>query len=279
MLYESLVGAWPLGLSADDAAGVAALEERVAAWQEKALREGKRHTGWAMPNEAYETACRDFLHQVMSADRAGRVLQEVADFVERVAAPGVVNSLSQLLLRLTSPGVPDLYQGTEYWDFSLVDPDNRRPVDFAARQASLDAAEPAGDLLRHWKDGRVKQAVLTRALHLRGAMPGLFTGGSYVPMKVEGPAADHVIAFARVHEGYAAMTVVTRLPAGLSGIDALPLPDPSAWDGTTIVLPRNFLGRRSVDVLLGSNPGVELAGRLPVADILSTLPVALLEVR
>ena len=202
MLYESLVGAWPLGLAASDPEGVAALEDRLAAWQEKALREGKRHTGWAVPNEAYETACREFLHQVMAPGRATQVLQDVADFVERIAAPGVVNSLSQVLLRMTSPGIPDLYQGTEYWDFSLVDPDNRRPVNFAARQVSLDAGKTPAALLPDWKDGRVKQAVITRALHLRSRAPGLFTLGNYVPLKVEGPAADHVLAYAPDARGF-----------------------------------------------------------------------------
>ncbi len=280
MLYESLVGSWPLGLSASDTAGVAAFEERLAAWQEKALREGKRHTGWAMPNEAYEAACREFLHQVMMPGRATQVLQDVADFVERIAAAGVVNSLSQLMLKLTSPGVPDLYQGTEYWDFSLVDPDNRRPVDFAARQASLQADASPAALLNDWRDGRVKQAVLGRVLQFRAATPGLFVEGAYVPLRVEGPAADHVLAYARVLEDHAAVVVVTRLPAALAGTDRHPLPASAAWDATTITLPRNLTGRRSVDVLDGqSNSIPDVDGRLPVGKVLATLPVALLEVR
>ncbi len=280
MLYESLIGSWPLGLAADDAEGVAALEERLAAWQEKALREGKRHTGWAVPNPEYEAACREFLHQVMAPDRVSRQLQEIADFVERIASPGAVNGLSQALLRITSPGVPDLYQGTEYWDFSLVDPDNRRPVDFAAREASLADAEAPAALLDHWRDGRVKQAVIARALQLRAASGGLFTDGSYTPIRVDGPRADNVLAFARVHEGRACMTVVTRLPAGLSGTGAHPLPDQSVWDGTFLTPPRNFVGRRSVDVLGDNKHGsAEVTGRMLVADILATFPVALLEVR
>ena len=280
MLYQSLVGAWPLGLAADDRDGVAALEERLAAWQEKALREAKRHTGWAVPNTEYESACRDFLHQVMDPDRVSRVLQDVADFVERIAAPGAVNGLSQALLRITSPGVPDLYQGTEYWDFSLVDPDNRRPVDFALRQASLTAGLNPADLLTEWKDGRVKQAVIARALRFRADSAGLFTEGSYVPLRVDGERADHLLAFARVHEGRASITVVTRLPGHLPGIGAVPLADPTIWSGTYVVTPRNFLTRRTVDVLASDNAvGKELTGRLPVSDILATLPVALLEVR
>ncbi len=280
MLYESLVGAWPLGLSADDAEGVAALAERLAAWQEKALREAKRHTGWAVPNEAYEAACRDFLHQILAPDRSARVLQEVADFVERIASAGAINGLSQALLRITSPGVPDLYQGTEYWDFSLVDPDNRRPVDFPAREASLAAGEAPAALLPHWKDGRVKQAVVARALRYRAASGALLTQGSYTPLKAEGPLADHVLAFARIHEGRACIAVVTRLPAALAGAAAMPLVDPAAWSATFLTIPRNILTRRFVDVLATyDDTGRELMGRLPLADILATLPVALLEVR
>ena len=280
MLYETMVGAWPLGLSADDRAGVAALEERLAGWQEKALREGKRHTGWAIPNEEYEAACREFLRQLMGHDRSAPVLHEVAEFVQRIAAPGAVNALSQAVLRITSPGVPDLYQGTEFWDFSLVDPDNRRPVDFAARQASLQADESPAALLPHWQDGRVKQAVIARALRLRSGSGGLFTEGSYVPLRIEGPRAENIVAFARVLEGRAAMTVVTRLPAHLSGIEAQPLPDPAVWNGTFIVAPRNFVGRRTVDAMAADRAaGKEMTGRLPVSDILATLPVALLEVR
>ena len=280
MLYESLAGAWPLGLSADDKDGVAALEERLAAWQEKALREAKRHTGWAAPNAAYEDACRDFLHQVMDPERISRVLQDIADFVERIAAPGAVNGLSQALLRVTSPGVPDLYQGTEYWDFSLVDPDNRRPVDFEARKASLEEDTAPADLLAAWKDGRVKQAVIARALRFRAGSGGLFTEGSYVPLRVDGERADHVLAFARIHEGRAAMTVVTRLPGHLPGIGPVPLADPAIWSGTHLVTPRNFIGRRTKDVLASENgDGKEMTGRLPLSEILATLPVALLEVR
>ena len=280
MLYQSLVGAWPLGLSASDREGVAALEERLAAWQEKALREAKRHTGWAVPNVEYEAACREFLHQVLDADRASHVVNDAAEFVERIAAAGAVNGLSQALLRVTSPGVPDLYQGTEYWDFSLVDPDNRRPVDFPARKASLAADLPPAELLADWRDGRVKQAVIARALRLRAASGGLFTEGSYVPLRVEGERAEHVLAFARVHEGRAAITIVTRLPGHLPGIETVPLADPAIWSGTYVVTPRNFLGRRTIDVM-GSEKaeGKEMSGRLPLSDILARLPVALLEVR
>ncbi len=205
----------------------------------KPCAEGKRRSGWAVPNVEYETACREFLTLTLDTERAARVVYDIAAFVERIAPAGAVNGLSQTLLRLTSPGVPDLYQGTEYWDFSLVDPDNRRPVDFPARAASLQAGETPAALLPHWRDGRVKQAVIARALRLRNAAPGLFTLGSYTALKIEGPRADHAIGFMRVHEGHAAIALATRLPGRFAtGPHGLPAVD---WTGTFAVVPRNFV--------------------------------------
>jgi (1->4)-alpha-D-glucan 1-alpha-D-glucosylmutase len=204
-------------------------------------------------------------------------VHDIAAFVERIAAAGAVNGLSQTLLKLTSPGVPDLYQGTEYWDFSLVDPDNRRPVDFAARAASLEADLSPAALLPNWRDGRIKQAIIARALRVRAAKPGLFTQGAYVPLKIEGPAADRALGFARIHDGFATITLVTRLVGRLPVTDQLPVPN---WQGTYAVVPRNFVLRRTFDVLESHSGGErELTGRLPLDEVLATCPVALLEVR
>ncbi len=275
MLYQTLVSAWPLELSADDAAGLATYRDRVAGWLEKALREAKRHTGWAIPNEAYEAAARDFLVQCLDPARASGVARELATFAMRIAPAGAVNGLAQTVLRLTSPGVPDLYQGAEFWDFSLVDPDNRRPVDFTARAASLQAAAPFAALLQGWRDGRVKQAVIGRVLDLRARMPALFAEGSYLPLKSEGPAADHVIAFARVHEGRAIVTVVSRHTASLvdretSGLVATK----NVWKGTFLPLPRSLMERRWTDVLSGAPAPIVPGSRLDIAAVLGECPVA-----
>jgi (1->4)-alpha-D-glucan 1-alpha-D-glucosylmutase len=277
MLYQTLVGAWPLGLDVDDKPNLDAFLERVAAWQEKALREAKRRTEWAVPNGEYEAACRDFLFAMMLPDRPSHLGSEVAAFAARIAPAGAVNGLAQVVLRCASPGVPDLYQGTEFWDFSLVDPDNRRPVDWAARREALDADLPPAELLGDWRDGRVKQAVLFRALQLRAAKPELFAGGGYQPLTVEGPRASHVLAFARVHRGEAVLAVVTRLSAGLLGDSGLPRAPAEVWHGTELVLPRVDAVREWREALTGR----VLSGsgdRLPVGDILAALPVALLEV-
>ncbi|GAC1342325.1 MAG: malto-oligosyltrehalose synthase [Acetobacteraceae bacterium] len=276
MLYQTLVAAWPLALEPTDAAGLKAFEERVAAWQEKALREAKRHSSWAAPNADYEGACRAFLTGCL--DPARPVAAELAAFVARIAPHGAVNSLAQTLLRLASPGVPDLYQGTEFWDFSLVDPDNRRPVDFAARGQALAAAQDPPALLAHWRDGRVKQAVIARALAFRARAPNLFTVGAYAPVRAEGPGADHLFAFVRIHEGRAAVAVGTRLSASLALEATGPVVKPAYWQETRLILPRQLVGRRMVDVLGGTAESV-IGARTAAGSLLPSLPMALLEVR
>jgi len=287
MLYQTLVGAWPLGLTADQPEALAAFEQRVTEWQEKALREAKRHSGWAAPNVEYEQACRDFLHSVLDPARAAQIVQDMAAFAARLARPGAINSLAQTLLRLTCPGVPDLYQGCEFWDFSLVDPDNRRPVDFAARQAALDRAtgrasgeNPASvaDLLASWEDGRIKQALIHQALSLRARAPGLFGGGRYIKLRCEGALCEHILAFGRVQEGRGAIVLATRQAAKLPGTDGAPVVATAAWKDTCVILPSGFSGRTLVDAL-GGAPETRWTTRLFIHSVLQRLPVALLEVQ
>jgi (1->4)-alpha-D-glucan 1-alpha-D-glucosylmutase len=235
MLFQMLVASWPLGLPADDAAGIAAWAERVAGWQQKAMREAKRRTGWAMPDEDYETASRAFLDGVLSPAN-GSLLADIADFAARIAAPGALKSLAQTVLRLTTPGVPDLYQGTEYWDESLVDPDNRRPVDFDNRQAALGEASP-NEAMPEWRDGRVKQAVIHRLLQLRAEWPALFLDGDYQPVEATGPLAGAVLAFQRQHEGRQMMVIVPLRSASLMGDAAMPSFLSGRWFGTQLPLP------------------------------------------
>ena len=219
-----------------------AFRDRIAAWQEKALREAKRHTSWAAPNAEYEAASRDFLTRLLDPGHPSGMAQELAEFAARIAPAGALNGLAQTLLRIACPGVPDLYQGAEFWDFSLVDPDNRRPVDFATRAATLAGNSPPDELLESWQDGRVKQAVIARALALRRRASGLFASGTYTPLTTEGKMADHVFGFARIHEGRAAIVIVTRLAAKLEGLREKPLVSGSAWQGTATILPRNLHG-------------------------------------
>ena len=276
MLYQTLVAAWPLDLAADDRDGLQAFGARVFAWFEKALREGKRRSGWAVPNAEYEAACHAFLDSCL--DPARPVAGELGAFANRLALPGAINGLSQAMLRMTCPGICDLYQGTEYWDFSLVDPDNRRPVDYPARERSLETAGDPADLMPHWRDGRVKQAIIARTLALREAAPDLFTKGAYTPLQLEGAAAHHILAFVRSYEGKAAVVLTTRLPASLGLEGATPLVQPSQWRETSVQMPRNLLGRSLVD-RLGNAPDATVAPTMDLQPLLSRLPVALWEVR
>jgi len=274
MLYEALVGAWPLELSPDDEQGVQSFGERVAAWLEKALREAKLRTDWFTPDAAYETACRDFLFAILAPAQRKGFLGELASFVGQIAAAGVVNSLQQTLLRLTSPGVADLYQGTEFWDFSMVDPDNRRPVDFALRRAALEAGSPAG-LLADWHDGRIKLAIIRSALALRTRHPDLFVGADYLPLAVEGPMDKHAIAFARMSrtDGTLAIAIASRLPGTVLGNAKQPLIKPADWADTRVVIPEHVRARFT-DVF--AEQAFEAAASLPLREVLAALPVALL---
>jgi (1->4)-alpha-D-glucan 1-alpha-D-glucosylmutase len=269
MLLQMIVGAWPLDLTLEDAAGRGAFAERLVGWQEKALREAKLRSDWSEPNRAYEDSAKAFLVGLVADNKRPDLLSEIFAFTQRIAAIGAVNSLAQLLLKLTVPGVPDLYQGTEDWDFSLVDPDNRRPVDFTRRQKRL-PSPAVKDTLERWRDGAVKTAIVARVLALRRALPELFAAGSYEPVIAEGPMADHVVAFVRRHASDAVLTVVPRLPTPLlAAPDQLAL-NPAAWRDTTLHFGESLHLTNILDPemapLTGRNTAVhELLHRIPIA--------------
>jgi (1->4)-alpha-D-glucan 1-alpha-D-glucosylmutase len=241
MLYQMLVGAWPLQLSVADTEGLQQLAERLAAWQLKAVREAKRHTSWAQPDEDYERACLDFLNAILDPARAPNFLCNLQRFVERIAPTGAANALAQAVLHLTTPGVPDLYQGCEYWDFSLVDPDNRRAVDFARRAATLPSESSAAllaQLLSDWRDGRIKQYLIWRCLALRASAPAVFTRGAHIPLPMNPAAvgdAMQYMAFLRRFRRQAVLVVVPRFCNGqvreeslqldTAGLPSLRMPD------------------------------------------------------
>ncbi|HZZ11414.1 MAG TPA: malto-oligosyltrehalose synthase [Paraburkholderia sp.] len=276
MLYQTLVGCWPPTLSPDDEAGVKELAERVAQWQLKALREAKLQTNWLAPDEAYEAGCRDFLFDILAPQRRDGFLKELSAFVARIGRAGALNSLQQTVLRLASPGIPDLYQGTELWDFSLVDPDNRRPVDFAQREAWL-AQTPPSEFLADWRDGRVKLAVVQRVLALRAHLPELLSQSTYLPLAVRGARAGNVIAFARRHGNAWAVVIASRLAAGLLGDQGdAPLVDPASWDDTAIEMPSDLSARALFDWLSPGAPKVDEHGLLYLRDALSSMPIAVL---
>lgn len=209
-LLQTLVGCWPMHDTDGDSATTAEFCERVVAWQRKALREGKRRSSWHQPDLDYEQACESHLRHLLGSPHAAQQRVLLRGLVARIAPAGAINGLVQTVLRLTCPGVPDLYRGTDVWDLSLVDPDNRARVDHARRADWL--ASPSDDdaLLRQWQDGRTKQHVIHRLLQLRAVVPHLFSDGSYAPCEVSGAAAGHAIAFERCHGDIRLRVVVPR---------------------------------------------------------------------
>jgi malto-oligosyltrehalose synthase len=269
MLLQMIVGAWPLDLDIDDDAGRADFAERLAGWQEKALREAKLRSDWSNPDQAYENAARSFLTRLVAEAAMPDLLKEIFAFIQRIAAPGAVNSLAQLLLKLTAPGMPDLYQGTDDWDFSFVDPDNRRPVDFARREKTL-ASETVLSALKRWRLVSPKTSVIARVLALRRLIPEVFAAGSYEPVAVEGPLADHVVAFLRRCDDDAVLSVAPRLPTSLLVASDRLVLDAAAWQETTLRFAQDVDLRSVLDPdlppLVGRNAAMHrLLGRLPIA--------------
>ncbi|TFH80437.1 malto-oligosyltrehalose synthase [Pseudomonas kribbensis] len=236
ILYQALLGSWPLELHNDDQAGFADYARRIWQWQQKALREAKLQSSWGAPNETYENAAQSFTEQLLLAPEGELLRGALAKSVNSIAAAGALNSLAQTLLHMTVPGVPDLYQGNEYWDFSLVDPDNRRPVDYDLREQSVKPA-PVAELLSNWRDGRIKQALLTQVLNLRAEHTELFRRGSYQALEVLGSQAHNVLAFVREHEGKRAIVIVPFRCAILLENGAVPQVDALRWGDTRVELP------------------------------------------
>ena len=224
MLYQMMIGAWPAEmLDAPSSEALSAFGERLRGAIEKSLREGKRRSNWSAPNLEYEEAMQRFAREALRAD-AGGFLSNFLPFVQRVARLGAENSLVETVLKLTAPGAPDIYQGCELWDFDLVDPDNRREVDYEERESALEAMSkrlssererPAlfESLLNSWRDGRIKLALTAALLALRREHEELFENGDYQPLTVAGAQADWVIGFSRTSGESKLAVIVARFPA------------------------------------------------------------------
>jgi len=274
LLLQTLLGSWPLALDLHDDSAVRRYAERIRQWQQKALREAKLRSSWNAPNEAYEAACAAYVDGLLQGRENQQLRQSLADAAQLIACPGALNGLVQALLRMTVPGVPDLYQGNEYWDFSLVDPDNRQAVDYAARRRTLDDAAAPAELLAHWHDGRIKQALVARVLDCRQAHAELFRRGAYLPLTVQGRHADKVLAFARLGEGERAIVVTPRLASGLLAGATTPLIPAQNWDDTRVILP--FAASPATSTGLFPCAAVSPSKELLVSAVLAEFPVNLL---
>jgi (1->4)-alpha-D-glucan 1-alpha-D-glucosylmutase len=275
-LYQTIVGSYPFETS-----DLAAYRFRVSRFARKAAREAKVHSSWHDPDTVYEDGFAGFAESILTPSEENGFLDDFLPFQRRIAHYGAINSLSQTLIKLCAPGVPDFYQGSELWDLSLVDPDNRRPVDYGRRAVMLEeiirdlARSPdtlLGECLDNIADGRAKMLLIHRALAARNAKPYLFREGAYVELKASGKLAEHVVAFARSELGSFAVCIVPRFMTGVVGEDEFPL-GPEVWGNTTVKLPPGapYRWREAITGLrvMGS-------GAISVGEALLTFPVSLL---
>jgi (1->4)-alpha-D-glucan 1-alpha-D-glucosylmutase len=264
MLYQALLGAWSSG-GRDDS-----LLERMQAYALKAAREGKQETSWLNPNQAYEAGLQTFIERILDRSASAEFLNSLETLAQRIARLGALNSLSQITLKATMPGVPDFYQGTEFWDLSLVDPDNRRPVDFAERASVLASLQAPNweSLAQNWSNGHLKLAWTRHLLKLRTELADVFAHGDYQPLESTGPHRDHVIAFARRHGRDAVITAVAKSFAPMSqGGRVWPRAD--AFDGAL-----NLKGY-SVEGIVSEAGATEVR----LSALFRHLPVAVLKAR
>jgi (1->4)-alpha-D-glucan 1-alpha-D-glucosylmutase len=291
--YQALVGVWPTDLDVDTKAAPDDLITRLADYMIKAVKEAKVHTSWLTPHEPYEAALRTYVEHVLTGSTGAKVLAAVLPFQQRIARLGVINSLAQVALKIGSPGVPDFYQGTDLWDLVLVDPDNRRPVDFDRRRCALKDVEAAlgsapdarsatlRNWLENWSDGRIKMAVTVAGLRLRRALPDVFLGGQYMPLPTEISVPAGAIAFARRSraDDEAVLFVTPRLCSRLAAAGQ-PLPlGADCWKTSRVMLPPELRDRQFRDAITGIDIRPTRAGDsawILVGEALHTLPVAIL---
>ena len=287
LLYQTLLGAWPLEpYSAEE---YAAFVERIQAHMQKALHEAKVHTSWVNPDPAYDQAVQQYIAKILDSQTNAAFLEDLRPFQRRLSHYGLLNSLSQTLLKITAPGVPDTYQGTELWDFSLVDPDNRRPVEYAPRHRLLQALQAsmtaenrcalAQELLTSMEDGRIKLYVTALALTCCRSHPGLFTAGDYLPAQAIGAKRQHVFGFARWQGNHGAIVVVPRLVAGLLQTGQDTPVGKKVWQDTQLLLPRVNPHRAWHNVFTGEPVTMTVQdgfSTVALAETMGHFPVALL---
>lgn len=279
-LYQTLIGSFPFFSSGQPEFHqryYVEFVERIKAYVRKAVREAKVHTDWLRNDVTYEEAAISFAEQILTPSDENTFLPSFLQFQKKIQHYGIFNSLSQTLIKLTAPGLPDIYQGNEFWDLSMVDPDNRRPVDFESLRNSLklmqgrDPVKLVSELLFSRIDGRIKQYVIYRALHARKQHLDLFRQGRYLPLAVNGTYPDHIVAFARQTDDDMAITIVPRLLTHLVQEGKDPLGQ-TVWKETQIDLPK---GKHTWTNLL-TGETMETNGKLDVGTALAHFPVALL---
>jgi (1->4)-alpha-D-glucan 1-alpha-D-glucosylmutase len=260
MLYQALIGGWPE--TVDDT-----FVKRVQAYALKAAREGKQQTSWTNPDPDYEAALDEFVRALLDESISRDFITSFGQFAVRTALLGALNGLSQLALKVLLPGVPDFYQGTEFWDLAFVDPDNRRPVDFAARARQLEPAAPDwATLAEHWRDGRIKFALTRALLRLRRELSEALRLGTYAPVEAAGPHAGHLIAFVRSRKDQSLVAVIGRHFAPLSNGGRN---WPNGWSADIELPPGHYTDA------IGTTRGT-YTGNVALSELFATVPFAVL---
>jgi (1->4)-alpha-D-glucan 1-alpha-D-glucosylmutase len=289
LLYQTLIGVWPIHSVNED--GYEILKKRVKDYMLKAIREAKVNTSWISPNLVYEEGLLKFVDAILSSSHGNPFTRDLETFQKKISYFGMFNSLSQILLKMTCPGIPDLYQGTEIWDFSLVDPDNRRPVHFDVPRKMLKALKEkmvtygpdlpgfARNLVQKWGDGSIKLYVIYKSLNYRKENRRLFTDGAYIPLMGDGDHKEHICAFARKEERKVLLVVIPRFLTHLMQMDEMPF-GKNTWGDSRLVISPEISALRFSNLFTGETLGlVERDGKavLPLDQIFANFPVAMLE--
>jgi len=271
LLYQTLLGTWPIEPDGAAAQNVdQEYRERIQAYMAKALREAKINTSWIQPNEKWDTAMQDFVARILDSSPKNKFVPSFLPVAEEIARLGAINSLAQVALKLTTPGLPDIYQGNEIWNFSLVDPDNRRPVNYQKRREMLDslAGVSPEELLQTWPDGRIKLFLTQRLLRFRREHPALFQQGKYLRLTVSGSFAESCVAFAREHENDWIIVLVPRLSAR---VGFPPIGD--KWKETAVDLPDSLSREGARELFTSRDLRMDNAG-IRLSEAMAILPFA-----
>jgi (1->4)-alpha-D-glucan 1-alpha-D-glucosylmutase len=271
LLYQTLLGTWPIEPDGTAAQSVdEQYRERIQAYMAKALKEAKINTSWIQPNETWDTVMQDFVARILDPSPKNKFVPSFIPVAEEIARLGAINSLAQVALKLTAPGVPDIYQGNEIWDFSLVDPDNRRPVDYQKRREMLDSLANVApeELLQTWPNGRIKLFLTQRLLRFRREHPALFQQGKYLPLTVRGAFAESCVAFAREHENEWIVVLVPRLS---SRVGFPPIGD--KWKETAVELPESLSREGARELFTGRDLKTDGTG-IRLSEAMAILPFA-----
>ncbi|MGH8101992.1 MAG: malto-oligosyltrehalose synthase, partial [Chthoniobacterales bacterium] len=264
-----LLGTWPLQPSGEaELTPGSEYVERIQNYMAKALHEAKLNTSWIQPNEAWDAAMREFVAHILNASPRNKFVPLFLPVAREIARAGAINSLTQTLLKLTSPGVPDIYQGSEIWNYSLVDPDNRRLVDYKQRREMLDSLREAKpeELLQTWPDGRIKMFLIQVALQFRRKNVDLFQRGEYLPLRASGTFAEGCVSFARTLQDQWLVVIAPRLS---SRLDFPPVGQ--LWKDTMVDLPPSLVASRVQEIFAGRELAVQ-ANQIRLNDALSVLP-------